>query len=115
MKKVVLCTFRGEAMCFVHVLLNAFDMTKKGIDAKIVIEGEAVKLIPEMEKPEHFLNKLYWDAKEKGFIIAVCQACSQKLGVFDAVSRSGLPVVNDMSGHVSLGRFIEEGFQIITF
>jgi len=115
MKKVLLCSFRGEAMCFVHVLLNALDMNKKGIDAKVVIEGEAVKLIPEMEKPEHFLNKLYLESKNKGLIIAVCQACSQKLGVFDAVLKTGLPIVNDMSGHVSLGKFIEEGFEIITF
>ena len=37
-------------MCFIHVLLNALDMGHKGYDAKIIIEGAATKLIPELKK-----------------------------------------------------------------
>jgi len=114
MKKVVICAFRGEPMCFIHVLLNALDMKEKGLEGKIVIEGESVKLIPEMENPDHFLHNLYIRAKNAGLIAAVCRACSQKLGVIEAVEASELPVVADMAGHVSLGRFIEEGYEIIT-
>ena len=114
MKKVVICSFRGEPMCFIHVLLNALDMKEKGLEGKIVIEGESVKLIPEMENPDHFFHNLYVRAKNAGLIAAVCRACSQKLGVIEAVEASELPVVADMAGHVSLGRFIEEGYEIIT-
>ena len=39
MKKVVLVAFNGETMCFAHVLLNAMDMYKNGMDVKVVIEG----------------------------------------------------------------------------
>ena len=28
----------GEPMCFVHVLLNALDMKKKGIDVKCTVQ-----------------------------------------------------------------------------
>ena len=38
MKKVVIFAFKGNPLCFVHVLLNAKDMSEKGIEAKIVIE-----------------------------------------------------------------------------
>ncbi|MEJ5300589.1 MAG: hypothetical protein WHS38_06335 [Thermodesulforhabdaceae bacterium] len=114
MKKVVICAFRGEPMCFIHVLLNALDMYEKGLEGKIIVEGESVKLIPEMEKPDHFLHSLYLRAKTANLIVAVCRACSQKLGVLEAVEASGLPVVADMMGHVSIGKFIAEGYEIIT-
>ena len=43
MKKIVLFAFNGEFICFMHVLLNALDMNKKGYDVRIVIEGAANK------------------------------------------------------------------------
>ncbi len=46
MSKVALVAFQGEAMCFVHVLLNALDMQQRGITVKIIIEGMAVTLPP---------------------------------------------------------------------
>jgi hypothetical protein len=47
-KKIVLVAFNGEFMCFVHVLLNALDMKERGYDVKIVIEGAATKIVPEL-------------------------------------------------------------------
>ena len=46
MKKIALFVFNGDPMCFIHVLLNALDMKGKGDEAKIIIEGASVKLIP---------------------------------------------------------------------
>ena len=44
MRKIAIFAFKGDPMCFVHVLLNAKDMHEKGFNVKIVIEGEAVTL-----------------------------------------------------------------------
>ena len=43
MEKVALFAFKGEPMCFIHVLLNALDMSKRGYEVKIVIEGAATR------------------------------------------------------------------------
>ena len=59
MKKVALFVFNGDPMCFIHVLLNALDMQKKGYEGKIVIEGAAAKLIPELMKEDNPLHKLW--------------------------------------------------------
>ncbi len=48
MRKVALFAFNAEFMCFIHVLLNALDMNATGMDVKIVIEGSATKLIPDL-------------------------------------------------------------------
>lgn len=114
-EKIVLFAFRGDPMCFIHVLLNSLDLHERDLYGSIVIEGEAVKLIPKMSRTGHFLHPLYAVVKEKGLIAGVCRACSAKLGVTEAVEDEGLPFVADISGHPSMGKYIERGFRIITF
>ncbi len=115
MQKVLLVAFQGEAMCFVHVLLNALDMAQRGLTARIIIEGLAVKLPGELNEPEHPFHGLYVKTKEAGLIEGVCKACSAKMGALAAVQAQGLPLLEDMMGHPSLGRYLQEGYTIMTF
>lgn len=115
MKKTVLFAFNRDPMCFVHVLLNALDMSAKGCEVQIVIEGAATNLVPLLAKEEAPLHKLYKQAKEKDLIDGVCRACSKKNGVIDAVKREGLTLLEEMSGHPSMASYMEKGFNVITF
>jgi hypothetical protein len=115
MSKVILAAFQGEAMCFVHVLLNALDMQQRGMSVKIIIEGMAVKLPPELNNPDHTFHALYIKTKEAGLIEGVCKACSAKMGSLAGVQAQGLPLLDEMNGHPSLGRYLTEGYTIITF
>ncbi len=115
MKKVVLFAFNGEFMCFVHVLLNALDMHSKGYDVRIVIEGAATKLIPELAAAGNPLNALYTNAKGKKLIDGVCRACSNKMGTLKQAEAEGLRLLDDMSGHPGMAHYQEQGFEIITF
>lgn len=115
MEKVVLFAFNGEVMCFVHVLLTALDMKARGYDVKVVIEGAATKLVPELATPGAAGGMLYFKVKEQGLIDAVCKACSTKMGVLAAVEQEGLPIVDEMSGHPSMARYIDNGYRVITF
>ena len=102
-------------MCFVHVLLNALNMAENDMRGKIVIEGDAVKLVPEMAKSEHFLNQLYNKVREKNLIIGACRACSTKLGVASAIEEEGIELIGTMSGHPAMSEFIRKGYTILTF
>ncbi len=113
--KTVLFAFRGNPMCFIHVLLNAIDLQERGRQGKIVIEGEAVKLIADMATEGHFLHTLYKKAKGLGLIDAVCLGCATKLGAVEAAKAEELPLVGDMNGHPSMGRYLDEGYQVLTF
>jgi hypothetical protein len=115
MKKVAMFVFNGEPMCFIHVLLNALDMKSKGYDVRIVMEGAATKLIPDLPKKENPLAGSYEKAKQQGLIHAVCKACSSKLGVLEAVKAEGLPLVDEMSGHPSMARYVNEGYEVLNF
>jgi len=113
--KTVFFAFRGNPMCFVHVLLNSLDMASKGMEGRIVLEGEAVKLVPEMMKKDHFLHKLYQQVKEQQLIIGACNACSNKLGVVEDIQNEGIELIGEMSGHPAMSNYIEQGYTVLTF
>lgn len=115
MKKFALFVFNGDSMCFIHVLLNALDMKEKGFDSKIVIEGSATKLLPELAKSDNPLHQLWDKVKQAGLVDGVCKACASKMGVLDAVKAQDLNLLHEMSGHPSMARYRDEGFEIVTF
>jgi hypothetical protein len=115
MKKVVLFAFNGDFMCFIHVLLNALDMKEKGYGVKIVIEGSATKLIPELRKEGNPMHASYQRAKDLDLIAGVCKACSNKMGTADAAKEEGFTLLDDMSGHPGMASYQKQGFEVITF
>ncbi len=115
MKKIALFVFNGEPMCFIHVLLNALDLKEKGYEAKIVIEGASVKLVPEFVKEGSPLKPLWQKCLQAGLVEGVCKACSAKLGTLEAATAQGLPLLDDMSGHPGMAGYRDKGFEIVTF
>ena len=115
MNKTALFVFNGDPICFIHVLLNALDMNEKGYEVKTVIEGSAVKLIPELAKPENAQHRLWEKVRSAGLIAGVCRACSQKLGTLKDAESQGLMLLDDMSGHPSMSEYMDNGYEIVTF
>jgi len=113
--KIAMFAFNGETMCFTHVMLNALDMKQKGYDIKLVIEGSATKHVKELANPEKPLAKIYGRVKEAGLIDCVCQACANQTGSLDSAKEQNLPLCNEMSGHPSISRYMEEGYEVIVF
>jgi len=114
MRKIAIFAFKGNPICFIHVLLNALDLHDKGEDVKITLEGEATGLLIDLRKPEHPSHKLYSKVKDLALIDAVCRACAVKMGVLQAVEEEGLTVADDMSGHAGMAPYLEQEYEIIT-
>jgi hypothetical protein len=115
MKKVALFSFNGEPMCFVHVLLNGLDMKERGFDVKVVIEGTATKLVPDLAAPGKPFAALYEKAKGLGIVDCVCKACANKMGTLASAEEQGLTLCDEMMGHPSAGRYLAEGYEVIAF
>jgi hypothetical protein len=49
----MLFVFNGDFMCFIHVMLNALDMKDRGNETGIVIEGSAVRLLPDLAQVQN--------------------------------------------------------------
>ncbi len=114
MTKYALFVFNGDPMCFIHVVLNALDMHAKGEEAKIILEGASVKLVPELVKPGNPLNGLWKKCLDAGLVEGVCKACANKLGTLEAAKEQGLPLLSDMAGHPGMSAYRSQGYDIIT-
>lgn len=114
-KKIILVAFQGQPMCLIHVLLNALELTEQGYSCRIIVEGEATRLIPEISQDGHFLNGLYRQVLEKKLLEGVCRACSMKMQVIEHIKKEGLLLLDDMSGHPGMAKYIAQGFDIINF
>lgn len=115
MKKIALFVFNGDPVCFIHVLLNGLDMKAKGMDCRIIVEGAATALPPELAKPGNPLHKLWEKAKSQGIIEGVCKGCAHKMGTAAEAVNQGLALLDDMSGHPAMSHYIEAGFDVVSF
>ncbi len=111
MRKIAFFAFRGDDMCFMHLVLNAIDFHNKGVPVKIIMEGGAVTIIEKLEKSE---NKPYLRAKEMGLFDCICKACSAKLGVLEYNETVGIPLKGNLEGHPAMEDYIKDGYEIIT-
>jgi hypothetical protein len=115
MRKLALFVFNGDPMCFIHVLLNALDMHTRGWEAKIVIEGAATRLLPELAESTHPLHGLWEKATAANLVQGACKACSQKMKTLEAAKAQGLALLDEMNGHPSMASFREAGYEIVSF
>ena len=113
-KKTAIFAFKGNLICFIHVLLNAVDLHDKNIEVRIILEGEATGLIIELRKPDHPLHTLYDKAKKLNLIDAVCRACAVKMKALAAAEAENFRIADDMAGHAGMAPYIEQGYEIIT-
>ncbi len=111
MKKTLFYGMTGEKMCFQHILMNALDLDAAGGEVKIIFEGASVKLVSKFEDEG---NPLYKRAKEADIIAGICLACSKVLNVYEANLKSGLPMLDDMSGHAGMKKYIDDGYKVIS-
>lgn len=111
MGKFVFFAFKGETMCFSHVILNALELRAQGDEALIVVEGTATKTLKDMEEAK---GTLLQRAKEANLIDCVCKACSRATGSHDYLEANGYKMNGEMSGHPSMSSYISNGFTVIT-
>ncbi|WP_214044846.1 DsrE family protein [Methanomethylovorans sp.] len=112
-KKIAIFAFNGEPMCFAHALMNAIDMKEKGHDIKLIIEGSATKNISDLMDPAKPFSSLYMKVKKAGLMDCVCRACAQKMDSLESAKEQGLRLCDEMFGHPSMARYVEEGYEII--
>jgi hypothetical protein len=113
-KKIAIFAFNGEMMCFYHAMLNALDLHDKGYDVCLIIEGQATKLITDLNNPQCPSHKTYLKLKEKNILDCICKACANKMGTLEDAENQGLKISGDLLGHPSMAKYLEKGYEIIS-
>ena len=115
MTKVAIFAFREDANCFSHVLINAMDMHARGYEIRLIMEGDAVKLLPGLATEGGPLSGLWQKAKAAGIVSGFCRGCATKMGTVPSAETQGLALLDDLSGHPSIGGFRDQGYEIFVF
>ncbi len=115
MKKTVLFAFDPETTVFGHMMLNALDMKRRGFDVRVVIEGDAVKQISFLRNETKPFADVYAELRSAGLIDGVCKACATRAGVVPAAIEQQLKLLDELQGHPSMARYLEQGYEVVTF
>ncbi|WP_456419294.1 DsrE family protein [Methanocaldococcus infernus] len=92
-----------------HTLLFANEMKEKGDEVKILLEGEAVNWAKDLLSENHPLKNHFEKLKEN---FVVCEACSDMFKIKDEI-KGKLELENDLFGHISLKKYLDEGYRVI--
>jgi len=114
--KVAILLFAGpEIPCRVmHAFVFARDVKVRGGEARIILEGESPRWLLTLPNPKHKLHGMYEKVKAEGLIDVACKACTIQAGAVEAAEEEGIPLAGDAFGHVSLMRYLDQGYQVVT-
>ena len=92
-----------------HTLLFANEMKEKGDEVKIILEGEAVLWAKNLLSENHPLKNHFEKLKDD---FVVCEACATMFNIKEEI-KGKLKLENDLFGHISLKKYLDEGYRVI--
>lgn len=115
MKKIALFNFSADLGVFAHVMINAVDMKERGYEVKIVIETKGARFVRDMMDEKTPFATLYRKVRDRGLIDGVCRFCASMADSQEAAKKQGLRLIDDINGHPSIARYLEDGFTVLIF
>ena len=90
-------------------------LVERGYEVKLIIEGSACKQIEELDDTDKPFSNLYRKVKELGILDCVCKACSNKMETHESAVSQDLNLCGELGGHPSIARYMDDGYEILTF
>jgi hypothetical protein len=94
-----------------NALESAKEFKENGDQFTLIFDGAGTKWVPKLEDPSHTLHHLYRTVKTE---TKVCDYCAETFEVHDQVMSSGVEVIAEYDGHVSLRSLYQEGYNVVT-
>ena len=120
--KVLFVVFSDEECRRNHAFRYALDLHRKGIVARIVIEGGATGSLRQLDDPASNFAKLFREAAGLGLVAGACRAAcagcrsdDPNRSVIGVAQTHGVPLLDGADGHASLEPFVREGYQVLVF
>ena len=67
-----------------------------------------------VDETKSFAN-VYKKVRDEGLIGSICKTCANKINVLNAMVEQQLPLCDELSGHPSMAKYMEQGFEIQIF
>ena len=95
-----------------NALTSAREFKEAGDEVTVIFEGAGTKWVRELAADEGRFGEAFARIKD---VAAACRHCASTFEVADAVTASGLPLLDEYATHPSLKRLVDRGYQVITF
>lgn len=101
-----------------NALTTVYDLKQRNQDVKVLFQGTGTRWVSELANPKHLLHGLYLAVSDK--IEGACGGCADVFGATARVQEVGLPLLRTLKvpgtdGVTSLGQYVNDGYDIISF
>jgi hypothetical protein len=103
----------GDLGRIANALTSAKEFEEAGDEITVVFDGAGTKWVGELSKPDHRLHADFESVMDN--VAGACAYCANAFGVKQQVEKSGVPLLEEYSGHPSLQKLVSQGYQVITF
>ena len=118
-QKLLFLVFSHDACRVRHALMYALDLARHGHQVRIILEGEATALLGDRAGR---LAELLGEAVAENLVEGACATAARGCATGDALrnltraaEEAGLTLLGDLDGHAGIERFVQAGYQVVTF
>jgi hypothetical protein len=102
----------------VNALALAYEIKQRNEEVVIIFQATGTRWISEVTKPTHYAHGLYNLVSDK--VLGISCACSEVFGAREEAEANGANVLTEnlvpgTTGFPPLGRYLAEGYNIVTF
>jgi hypothetical protein len=115
-RKLLFIVFAEDSCRQNHALMYATDLSRKGHEVKLILEGAATRSVARLDDP--MFGRLFAEAKQLGLIAGACKKASGgcKPGDPNVLQLAGdqtLSLLDGMQGHASIAEYVEGGYELV--
>lgn len=101
-----------------NALTTAYDLKERKQDVRVLFQGAGTRWVSELANPQHLIHGLFQAVQDK--IEGACGGCADVFGATDGVKAAGMPLLRELkvpgtNGVTSLGKFVKDGYAIVSF
>ena len=101
-----------------NALFVAYELKERKQDVAVIFQGTGVRWASEVAKADHPAHGLYEAVKDK--VVGVCGGCADVFGATADVKAAGATLdyeykIPGTPGVLDVARYIENGYQVVTF
>ncbi len=115
-KVAVMILANNESHADMGRLANALELAKEsrenGDEIRVIFDGAGTRWVPEIDRQDHTLHKLYSAVSD---VSVACAFCAAVFEVKDQVQATGVQLVSEYESHPSIRKILVERSQVVTF
>jgi hypothetical protein len=98
----------------VHGFWYADQLRDRGHGVEVIFDGAGTQGLASLLEPGHKYGHLVPAALQAGILKGACPYCARAFRVDEVLEGSGIPFLDERSGHPDMGKYVDDGYEVIT-